>query len=71
MWEGFGFVAEKDGLRDRGWYYKELLEKSEWGGTVEVVEAKGDDHVFHLSNPNCDNAVSLVKKIASFVNEEK
>lgn len=65
------FVAEKDGLRDRGWYYKELLEKSEWGGTVEVVEAKGDDHVFHLSNPTCDNAVSLVKKIASFVNEEK
>lgn len=64
------FVAEKDGLRERGWYYKEVLERSGWGGTVEVVEAKGDDHVHHLNNPTCDNAVALVKKIASFVNQD-
>ncbi|GFY89609.1 alpha/beta-Hydrolases superfamily protein [Actinidia rufa] len=44
-------VAEKDFLRDRGWYYKEELGKSGWGGVVEIMEAVGEDHVFHLLNP--------------------
>ncbi|KAI8532844.1 hypothetical protein RHMOL_Rhmol11G0246100 [Rhododendron molle] len=34
-------VAEKDLLRDRGWYYKEELENSGWwGGAVEIMEGK-------------------------------
>ncbi|CAJ1939421.1 unnamed protein product [Sphenostylis stenocarpa] len=61
-------VAEKDLLKDRGWYYKDLLEKSEWQGVAEVREAKGEGHVFHLINPDCDNAVSLLHKFASFIN---
>ncbi|XP_008236532.1 PREDICTED: probable carboxylesterase 12 [Prunus mume] len=61
-------VAEKDGLKDRGWHYSEILKKSGWNGAVEVVEAKGEDHVFHLFNPICDNAVALKKKIVSFLN---
>ena len=61
-------VAEKDGLRERGWFYKETLEKSGWAGTVEMLESRGSDHVFHLANPTCDNAVALLNKIASFVN---
>ncbi|XP_057420929.1 probable carboxylesterase 12 isoform X2 [Lotus japonicus] len=43
-------VAGNDLLKDRGWYYKELLEKSGWEGVVEVMEAKGEGHVFHLFN---------------------
>ncbi|KAK7319848.1 hypothetical protein RJT34_04576 [Clitoria ternatea] len=61
------FVAENDVLKDRGWYYKELLEKSEWDGDVEVIESKGEGHVFHLFNPNSDNAVSLRNRIVSFI----
>ncbi|ESW28540.1 hypothetical protein PHAVU_003G295200 [Phaseolus vulgaris] len=61
-------VAEKDFLKDRGWHYKELLEKSEWEGVAEVLEANGEGHVFHLFNPDCDNAVSLLDQIASFIN---
>ncbi|KAF1861667.1 hypothetical protein Lal_00026076 [Lupinus albus] len=38
------FVAENDILKDVGWYYKEVLEKSEWNGVVEVIEAKGEGH---------------------------
>ncbi|KAH7833540.1 hypothetical protein Vadar_007367 [Vaccinium darrowii] len=61
-------VAEKDILRDRGWYYKEELEKSGWGGVVEVMEAEGENHVFHLFNPTCDKAVAMLKRLAAFMN---
>ena len=63
------FVAGKDVLKQRGLFYKEVLDKSGWGGIVEVVETKDEDHVFHLYNPTIDNAVSLVRSVASFVNE--
>ncbi|XP_027347632.1 probable carboxylesterase 12 [Abrus precatorius] len=63
-------VAENDLLKDRGWYYKELVEKSGWQGVVEeVMEAKGEGHVFHLFNPTCENAVALLNRIASFINQ--
>jgi acetyl esterase/lipase len=64
------FVAEKDGLKDRGWTYYEVLKKSGWNGMVEIVETEGEDHVFHLFNPNCERAEALVKQMASFMNQE-
>lgn len=39
-------VAEKDMLRHRGWYYREVLSKSGWTGVAEVMDAPGEDHVF-------------------------
>ncbi|KAF7846992.1 hypothetical protein BT93_L3506 [Corymbia citriodora subsp. variegata] len=62
-------VAEKDIFRHRGWYYKEVLSERGWSGVVEVMEAPGEDHVFHLTNPGCDNAVKMMKKLVSFMNE--
>ncbi|XP_020214620.1 probable carboxylesterase 12 [Cajanus cajan] len=62
-------VAEKDLLKDRGWYYKELLRKSAWPGVVEVVETKDEDHVFHMFNPNCENAKVLLNQVASFIKQ--
>ncbi|KAK4757480.1 hypothetical protein SAY87_018781 [Trapa incisa] len=62
------WVAEKDHLKDRGWYYAEMLRKSGWSGEVEVVEAEGENHVFHLHNPTCDKAVHMMKKVAAFLN---
>jgi len=64
-------VAEKDIFRHRGWYYKEVLSKSGWKGVVEVMDAPGEDHVFHLYNPTCDNAVNLMKKMVFFIKEDK
>lgn len=61
-------VAENDTVKDRNWYYSEVLTKSGWKGVVEVLEAKGEGHVFHLFNPTCDNAVAMLKKIISFIN---
>ncbi|KAF8020473.1 hypothetical protein BT93_G1015 [Corymbia citriodora subsp. variegata] len=74
---GLGFnrvlicVAKKDTLRQRNWHYKELLRESGWGGVVEVMEAPGEDHVFHLFNPGCDNAAKMMKKLVSFINDDK
>ncbi|KAG2409095.1 hypothetical protein LR48_Vigan01g148600 [Vigna angularis] len=62
------FVAENDLMRDRGWYYKESVEKCGWQGVAEVMEAKGENHVFHLFNPDSDNAVSLLSRFVSFIN---
>ncbi|GMP38224.1 hypothetical protein CsSME_00009556 [Camellia sinensis var. sinensis] len=62
-------VAEKDFLKDRGWYYKEELGRSGWGGVVEIMEVAGEDHVFHLIKPTCENAVAMLKRVACFLNE--
>ncbi|XP_027921922.1 probable carboxylesterase 12 [Vigna unguiculata] len=62
-------VAEKDLLKDRGWYYKETLDKSAWSGVVEVVETKDENHVFHLLDPSCENAKVLLNRIISFIKQ--
>nr|WIV69112.1 PUCXE35 protein [Pyrus ussuriensis] len=53
-------VAGKDILRDRGMLYYDELVKSKWGGRKELIETQGEDHVFHIFNPNCDKAKILI-----------
>ncbi|KAJ6692567.1 CARBOXYLESTERASE 13-RELATED [Salix purpurea] len=62
------FVAGKDRLRERGYNYYEALKQSGWGGAVEIVETEGEDHVFHLLNPNSDKAGVMMKQVVSFIN---
>lgn len=62
-------VAEKDILRERGKLYHKKLVNSGWKGTAEFYETQGEDHVFHIFNPNCDKAKTLIKRIAAFINE--
>ncbi|XP_047338925.1 probable carboxylesterase 2 [Impatiens glandulifera] len=64
------FVAEKDGLRDRGWCFYDAVKRSGWKGMAEIVETAGEDHVFHLFNPTGDNALAFIKMLVSFFNEE-
>ncbi|KAL2477235.1 putative carboxylesterase 13 [Forsythia ovata] len=61
------FVAGKDFLRDRGWYYFESLSKSGWKGNAEVVEVEGEDHVFNLKEPTSSKAIDVLKRIAAFL----
>ncbi|XP_027353762.1 probable carboxylesterase 2 [Abrus precatorius] len=63
-------IAEKDILKERGKLYHKKLVNSDWKGTAEFYETLGEDHVFHIFNPNCDKAKSLFKRIASFINEQ-
>ncbi|KAF8406338.1 hypothetical protein HHK36_008425 [Tetracentron sinense] len=61
-------VAEKDDMRERGWFYEETLRKSGWEGDVEVMETEGEGHVFHLFNPTCEKALELMKHLSRFIN---
>lgn len=64
------FLAEKDHLRGVGGSYYEDLKNSGWVGRVEVVDHEGEEHVFHLMKPDCEKAIDLVNKFATFINEE-
>ncbi|GKV04668.1 hypothetical protein SLEP1_g16794 [Rubroshorea leprosula] len=64
-------VAEKDILKDRGKLYHEKLARSNWPGTVELMETEGEDHVFHIFEPNSVKSKSMVKRLASFFNQGK
>ncbi|KAL5706015.1 hypothetical protein ACHQM5_024232 [Ranunculus cassubicifolius] len=61
-------VAEQDALRDRGEFYFDYLKESEWNGVVEYMESEGENHVFHLFNPACENAKNMMTKLVSFIN---
>ncbi|CAH1450385.1 unnamed protein product [Lactuca virosa] len=62
-------VAEKDSFRDRGLYYKELMDKSGWPGKLEMMESKEEDHVFFLFKTSSPNACTLRKRICTFINQ--
>ncbi|KAK8518822.1 hypothetical protein V6N13_017910 [Hibiscus sabdariffa] len=64
-------VAENDILKPRGLYYCEKLKQSGWGGEVELMESPGEEHVFHLHKPGCENAAAKLKKVADFINQGK
>ena len=64
------FVAEKDHLFEPGKAYYARLKSSDWKGTVEIVENIGEEHCFHLQDLNYEKAVNLIKRLASFMNQE-
>ncbi|MFS7998363.1 putative carboxylesterase [Helianthus anomalus] len=61
-------VAELDSLRDRGLLYKEMMEKNGWPGKLEMLESKGEDHVFFLFDHTSENARILFDTICTFIN---
>lgn len=62
-------VAEQDILRDRGLLFYESLERSEWKGKAKLIDVQGEDHVFHIFKPDCENATKMVKGLADFIHE--
>ncbi|XP_066370674.1 2-hydroxyisoflavanone dehydratase-like [Miscanthus floridulus] len=60
-------VAEKDDLRDRGVWYYESLKASGYPGEVELLESKGEGHVFYCMNPRCDRAREMEERVLSFL----
>ncbi|RLN32812.1 putative carboxylesterase 12 [Panicum miliaceum] len=59
-------AAELDLLRPRDRAYYEALAASGWSGTVEWFESKGQEHVFFLFKPGCDEAVTLMDRLVAF-----
>lgn len=62
-------VAGKDTLRDRGIWYYEGVKKSGWGGTLELFEQEGEDHVYHILHPESENGKKMIQRLASFILE--
>ncbi|RLM65677.1 tuliposide A-converting enzyme 1, chloroplastic-like isoform X1 [Panicum miliaceum] len=61
-------LAEEDVLRDRGSAYCKGLRASGWAGELEVVEAAGQGHCFHLFDFTSGDAVRQDEAIARFLN---
>ncbi|KAI3459371.1 hypothetical protein Pfo_016034 [Paulownia fortunei] len=62
-------LAEKDLITGRGLVYAEKVKKSGWKGEVEVVEVEGEDHCFHISDPETEKAKNLIKRFATFISQ--
>lgn len=60
-------VAEKDPLRERNLRYYEAVKESGWRGEVELYEAKGEGHVFHVAEPESDSTEIMIKRWVSFI----
>ncbi|WOH05977.1 hypothetical protein DCAR_0625400 [Daucus carota subsp. sativus] len=63
-------VAEQDILRDRGVLFYESLKKSEWKGEAKLIDVQGEDHVFHIFKPDCENAANMIKGLANFIHHQ-
>lgn len=63
-------VVGEDILRDRGRLYYDELVKSNRAGSKELIETEGEDHVFHVFNPNEEKAKTLIKDLGSFINQK-
>ena len=59
-------AAERDSLRPRDRAYYEALAASGWSGAVEWFETMGQEHVFFLFKPGCDEAVALMDRLVAF-----
>lgn len=57
-------------LAREGWVYAAELEKSGWGGKVEVQETKGEGHVFHLRNPDSGRGRVVVQRFTEFLKDQ-
>ncbi|KAJ8428065.1 hypothetical protein Cgig2_023459 [Carnegiea gigantea] len=59
------YVAQNDELRERDVWYYQQVKKSGWPGQVELVEAKGQPHVFHIRDPDSLAATNLIDDVST------
>ncbi|GJN33779.1 hypothetical protein PR202_gb22402 [Eleusine coracana subsp. coracana] len=60
-----GAVGGADDPRDRAYF--EAVAASAWPGTVEWLESDGEEHVFFLGKPECENARRLMDRVVAFI----
>ncbi|CAK7329839.1 unnamed protein product [Dovyalis caffra] len=65
------FVVGRDKPRHVDESYCEELKRSGWKGNVELMEHDGVGHVFHLFKPRCERAMDMMKRLVSFINQER
>lgn len=62
-------TAQKDDLREINLLYVEAVKRSGWKGELELVDVEGEDHCFHLFNPETEKSKSLITRLASFIRD--
>ncbi|XP_027360077.1 2-hydroxyisoflavanone dehydratase-like [Abrus precatorius] len=60
-------TAEKDQLRDRAVSYYKAVKESGWHGEVELFQMEGEDHVFHIHNPETEKSKIMLQRFADFL----
>lgn len=60
-------AAEKDWLAARDRAYYEALAGSAWPGSAQWLQSSGEDHVFFVMKPGCDNAKRLMDHVVAFI----
>jgi hypothetical protein len=55
--------ADQDFARPRAAAYYEAVKASGWPGTVEWVESVGEEHVFFINKPECDESLKLMDRV--------
>nr|CAB3457259.1 unnamed protein product [Digitaria exilis] len=50
---------------DRAYY--EAVAASAWPGEVSWLESEGEEHVFFLGKPECENAKKLMERVVAFI----
>jgi hypothetical protein len=43
------------------------VKASGWPGTVEWVESVGEEHVFFINKPECDESLKLMDRVVVFL----
>uniref|UniRef100_A0ACD5YEH0 Uncharacterized protein n=1 Tax=Avena sativa TaxID=4498 RepID=A0ACD5YEH0_AVESA len=59
--------ADLDLARPRAAAYYEAVKASGWRGTAEWMESTGEEHVFFLSKPECDESLKLMDRVIAFI----
>ncbi|CAH2050668.1 unnamed protein product [Thlaspi arvense] len=62
-------VGEQDICRERGIHYCDAVRESRWRGEVELYEAEGGKHGFHIAEPETEMAKVMIARLASFLQQ--
>ncbi|KAL6656147.1 hypothetical protein ACP70R_006973 [Stipagrostis hirtigluma subsp. patula] len=60
-------AGKKDALYARDRAYYEAVAASGWRGSVDWHESEGEEHVFFLGKPECENAKHLMDCVVAFI----
>nr|CAB3457266.1 unnamed protein product [Digitaria exilis] len=62
--------AGRDYARPRANAYYRAVKQSGWRGSVEWFESVGEEHVFFLHKPECDESLALMDRVVAFLAED-
>ncbi|RLM84827.1 hypothetical protein C2845_PM04G18230 [Panicum miliaceum] len=56
--------------RARATAYYQAMKESGWRGSVEWLESVGEEHVFFLHKPECEESLALMDRLVAFLGED-